>query len=57
MGSGAGTLSMNRTDPYDPPGEYLQECPNCGCRIHTEERIGACPDCGGELRNLAVPRE
>jgi len=57
MGSDAGTPSMNRTDPYDPPGEYLQECLDCGCRTHTEERVGACPDCGGELRNLAVPRE
>ena len=32
---------MNRSDPYDPTGEYLYEC----------------WECGGTVKNLAVPRE
>jgi rRNA maturation endonuclease Nob1 len=48
---------MNRNDPYDPPGEYLHECRECGQRAWTESRIGECDDCGGEVKNLAIPRE
>jgi predicted nucleic acid-binding Zn ribbon protein len=48
---------MNREDPYDRPSGYLYECLECGARSWTDERVGTCADCGGELRNLAVPRE
>ena len=48
---------MNRSDPYDPPGEYLYECWECGERVWTEEPTGTCGECGGTVKNLAVPRE
>jgi hypothetical protein len=48
---------MNRTDPYDPPEEYLYECRECHGRTRTESRLGSCEECGGSLENLAVPRE
>ncbi len=48
---------MNRSDPYDPPGEYLYECRGCGARVWTEERLGSCEECDGVVTNLAVPRE
>ena len=48
---------MNRNDPFDPPEEYLYECLECGARTWTEDRIGRCGDCGGTVKNLAVPRE
>jgi hypothetical protein len=44
---------MVRSDPYTPnEGEY--ECLSCGYRV--SER-GRCPDCGGDLKNISVPRE
>jgi len=48
---------MNRNDPYDPPSGYLYECRECGARSWTDKRLGACGECGGDLENLAVPRE
>jgi ribosomal protein L37E len=48
---------VNRTDPYEPPGEYHYECRECGGRSWSDERLGACPECGGAVENLAVPRE
>jgi DNA-directed RNA polymerase subunit RPC12/RpoP len=48
---------MHRSDPYEPSGEYLYECLECGERLWTEERTGRCSECRGELKNLAVPRE
>ncbi len=48
---------MNRSDPYEPSGEYLYECQGCGARVWAEERLGTCEECGGVLKNLAVPRE
>lgn len=43
-------------DPYSPDGGYF-ECTDCGTRTNTDERLSSCPDCGGEVQNLAVPRE
>jgi rRNA maturation endonuclease Nob1 len=48
---------MNRNDPYTPPGAYIYECQGCGGRVESESRLGKCPDCGGTVRNIAVPRE
>lgn len=47
---------MVRSDPYTP-GESYRECTSCHNRIDASPPGGACPECGGALRNLAVPRE
>jgi len=46
---------MVRTDPYDPDRKEV-ECPSCGERS-TGAHPGTCPNCGSEVRNVAVPRE
>lgn len=43
-------------DPHTP-GEKRYECLACMQRIVSEDSYGACPNCGGRLRNIAVPRE
>jgi len=47
---------MVRTDPYTP-STYRLECQSCLTVLSAEGRLGHCPECGGRLRNLAVPRE
>ena len=42
-------------DPYTP-GEPLYECLECGVRS-AGPTDGPCGDCGGTVRNIAVPRE
>jgi rubrerythrin len=50
-------LDMVYTDPYEPDRGYY-ECPSCGTRTTSDAPIASCPDdCGGSVRNLAVPRE
>ncbi|WP_148860093.1 rubrerythrin-like domain-containing protein [Natronococcus pandeyae] len=46
---------MGIRDPYRP-GEPHYECLGCGYRGRPElgER---CPECNGQLRNIAIPRE
>jgi len=43
-------------DPYTPERKY-HECPECEYREASTERIPDCPECGAEMRNIAVPRE
>jgi Zn finger protein HypA/HybF involved in hydrogenase expression len=33
------------------------ECPRCGHRAAPGDRTSVCPDCGGEMDNVAVRRE
>lgn len=33
------------------------ECYRCGARVQTEGHQGVCPQCSGEVRNIAVVRE
>ena len=33
------------------------ECVDCRERTVTDEHLGNCPNCGGEVTNIAVPRE
>ncbi|MEF8855998.1 MAG: rubrerythrin-like domain-containing protein [Haloplanus sp.] len=49
-------MSNNRIDPYSPSGGYY-ECRSCAHREASDERMTACPECGSDGRNLAVPRE
>jgi Zn finger protein HypA/HybF involved in hydrogenase expression len=46
----------NRIDPFTPDSGYY-ECLDCTHREATAERLTTCPECGSEVRNLAVPRE
>lgn len=35
----------------------VYECYECGTRIKAESHQGPCPQCSGEVRNIAVVRE
>lgn len=43
-------------DPFTTDA-YRYECPGCGARTRADQPLGSCPDCGGSVRNIAVPRE
>lgn len=47
---------MHDIDPY-PPEESVYECMGCGNRVATTDHLSICPDCEGDVRNIAVPRE
>lgn len=47
---------MLRNDPYSPDRGYF-ECRDCNTRVASEDRLEDCPDCGNDVRNLAVARE
>jgi len=49
-------VKMNRSDPYSPD-ESCYECRSCGARTVTDGHLGSCPECDGDVRNIAVPRE
>ncbi|WP_276260967.1 rubrerythrin-like domain-containing protein [Haloglomus litoreum] len=44
------------TDPYTA-SETTYECYDCSGRVVVDGHQGACPDCGGNVRNISVPRE
>ena len=43
-------------DDYRPREGYY-ECVACGTRVVSDDHLPSCPDCGGDVRNIAVPRE
>jgi len=43
-------------DPYTPEMGYF-ECVECSRRTTSDKRLTTCEKCGGQLRNIAVPRE
>lgn len=47
---------MVRTDTYEP-STATYECTNCLHRERSDAFPGTCPECGGAVRNIAVPRE
>ena len=49
-------MRHNIIDPYSPDGGYY-ECRTCTHREASEDRLMACPACGADVRNIAVPRE
>jgi Zn finger protein HypA/HybF involved in hydrogenase expression len=49
---------MSQHDPYSAGGDSKQyECLNCLHRVSAAESKSSCPECGGTLRNVGVPRE
>jgi rubrerythrin len=48
---------MSERDPYDPEPPYTYECLECGNRIEADSRPESCPNCGGTMRDISVPRE
>jgi len=43
-------------DPYTAEDACF-ECRHCGSRTRSDERLSACPSCGGPVENIAIPRE
>lgn len=50
------THNLSSIDPYSPTSGYF-ECLECEYRKSSEERITVCPNCGSDVRNIAVSRE
>jgi rRNA maturation endonuclease Nob1 len=50
------TLNNAEVDPYSPERRYY-ECRSCGERWTSDDPVPACESCGGNVRNIAVPRE
>ncbi len=49
--------TMVRTDPYPRSEQHRFECRECFERIVTDDRVTACPDCGGRVETVSIPRE
>lgn len=47
---------MHKPDPYTPETSRY-ECLDCLERVTTDETLETCPECGGNMKNVAVPRE
>jgi Zn finger protein HypA/HybF involved in hydrogenase expression len=43
-------------DPYDPEVS-LYECYDCGHHKKSTVHLAICSECGGSMKNIAVPRE
>ena len=48
---------MVRADPYPRTTPHRYECRSCLTVVTDEERLSTCPDCGGRMKNVSVPRE
>ncbi len=46
-----------RPDPYHTGTVRVFECRECSARIEAEHSPGPCPECGGDLQDISVPRE
>jgi len=42
---------------YTPTAPRRYECVRCGYRETSESRLGSCPECGEQMRNISVERE
>lgn len=49
-------MVMVREESYEADGGTY-ECNGCRHRERADSYPGTCPECGGEMRNIAVPRE
>lgn len=50
-------MGEQEVDPYDPEPPFTYECVACGYRLKADSRPEACPECGGEMRDISVTRE
>ena len=48
---------MNRSDPYERESAFIYECLDCSTHVRSEATVTDCPECGGSVRNIGVPRE
>jgi Zn finger protein HypA/HybF involved in hydrogenase expression len=48
---------MVREDPYPRSTARRYECRSCLSVVVAEERVTDCPECGGRVKNVSVPRE
>lgn len=46
-----------RPDPYHTGTVRVFECRDCSARMEAEHTPSACPECGGDLQDISVPRE
>lgn len=49
-------LYNTELDPYTPDGGYY-ECRSCETRTTSTTYLATCPECDGEVYNIAVARE
>lgn len=49
-------MPVNDLDPYTPSTGVF-ECTECGSRKQAATHPVTCPDCEGDVRNIAVARE
>jgi Zn finger protein HypA/HybF involved in hydrogenase expression len=47
---------MTFSDPFTPTDVKHFECQDCGHRHQARDSLMGCPDCGGFVQNLSVPR-
>ncbi len=50
-------IDMVPQDPYPRSGARRYECRSCLSVVVADERVTDCPDCGGRVQNVSVPRE
>jgi Zn finger protein HypA/HybF involved in hydrogenase expression len=43
-------------DPFSPT-RSVYECYDCGHRVAVDGHRGVCPECSGQVKNIAVARE
>jgi len=48
---------MHVPDPYSPEPPYVYECAACATRLSADHHPEFCPDCGGQMTDISVPRE
>lgn len=46
-----------KNDPYHTGAVRTFECRDCSTRIEASHAPGECPECGGEVQDISVPRE
>lgn len=47
----------NATSNPTSSAENRYECFDCGARTTADSQLVECPECGGDVRNISVPRE
>ncbi|WP_227380036.1 rubrerythrin-like domain-containing protein [Haladaptatus halobius] len=48
---------MTECDPVDEEPPYTHERQDCGHRVEADDQPGGCPNCGGQMQNISLPRE